>query len=851
MHGTCYSIEVTPKLPAALGRLQQLAEDLYYSWSFEVRGLFYQLHAELWIQCGHNPKLFLRRVSQRRLDLAADDPVFLDSYRIALANYDYYLEKPVRTGLPKLLDRDQDLIAYFSMEFGFHESVPIYSGGLGILAGDHCKAASDVGLPLVAVGLLYRQGYFHQDIDEYGNQHANYLETDFSHLPITPAKDPGGRDAVIRIDVEDGPIHARVWEARVGRVRLYLLDSDVPENSAANRTITYQLYGGDSGTRIRQEMLLGIGGVMALRALGLSPNAWHINEGHGAFQILERCREQVAAGMAFDAALELVGKNTVFTTHTPVAAGHDIFNQDLVLRLFGRYLTNLDITPDAFLSLGSSSSAQGGFNMTALALRGARFCNGVSRIHGTVASSMEGFIWPEVSHEENPIGYVTNGVHLHTFLAPEWRNLFDMELGHEWRNQLINPEYWNRLDQIPDYRYWSVRQTLKSQLIKDVQWRIRMRLERIGDSRSDIEHSLRCLDPSNSNTLVIGFARRFATYKRATLILRDIERLRRLLNTPGKPVIMLFAGKAHPSDLPGQELIRHVYELSQERDFRGKIIFLEGYNMGMARRLVAGVDVWLNTPEYPLEASGTSGQKAGLNGVINLSVLDGWWGEGYDGNNGWAVSPHPKRSGGERDQMEARTLLDLLEYEVIPSFFDFDGAGYSESWVRRSKASMKTILPRFNSQRMVMDYARNYYARAIAEGQRMSREGVEGASLLAQWKHRVTECWPGVSLRRLDEPVAQINVGESVHLRVGVKLASLTPADVIVECLIGRAASNGGLEVVDSKRLTPMDLNEQGEMEYGLDFQPGLAGLQYYKIRVYPFHPLMTHPFELGLMRWD
>ncbi len=851
MKGSCYSIEVQPRIPAPLSRLTELADDLFYSWSTDVRALFYYLQPELWVETGHRPKLFLRRISQQRLDEAAEDPIFLGSYHLALTDYDNYLAQSPRADLAGLFDLSRDLVAYFSMEFGFHESVPIYSGGLGILAGDHCKAASDLGLPLVAVGLLYRQGYFNQLIDSYGNQQADYPNTDFSQLPISPARDVAGNEIIITLDETEEPISLRVWQAKVGRIRLYLLDSDVEQNSARHRTITHQLYGGDSSTRILQEMVLGIGGVRALRALGLAPTAWHINEGHGAFQVVERCREKIGGNIGFNAALEMVAKNTVFTTHTPVAAGHDIFTAELVLYHFERMIGELGIAPEHFLSLGSSTAAQGGFNMTALALRGTRFHNGVSRIHGQVSSEMESYIWPQIAPHENPIGYVTNGVHVYSVLAPEWRNLFDMEFGHEWRNQLLNTDYWERIDEIPDYRYWSIRQTLKSQLFKDVATRIRKQQERNGDNPVDIEQSLVHLNPSNTRPLVIGFARRFATYKRATLILSDLERLARLVNDPERPLVFIFAGKAHPSDHPGQELIRKIFLLSRQKEFLGKIILLEGYNMAMTRRLVSGVDVWLNTPEYPLEASGTSGQKAGLNGVINLSVLDGWWGEGFNGENGWAISPHPNRPAAERDEIEAQTALDLLEYQIIPTYFDWDGQGYSAQWVKVSKASMKSILPRYNAQRMVMDYVRGYYTKAIEEGKSFASSAGEPAVELADWKERVHEGWPRVSMRRLDDPIEQVAVGEPISIRMAVELGELDPEDVTLECQVGTAADNGELQVVDTLRMVRDGRLESGEALFSLDFTPPLPGLQYYKLRLYPYHPMLTHPYEMGCMIWQ
>lgn len=850
MKGTCYSVEVRPKIPRQLERLTELSDNLYYSWSNQVRSLFYSLHPELWRTCIHNPKLFLRRISQRRLEHAAQNPTFLKNYHLVLADYDNYLNETVRIIDKELIDPKEDLVAYFSMEFGFHESVPIYSGGLGILAGDHCKAASDLALPLVAVGMLYRQGYFSQTIDAYGNQQAQYADTDFSSLPISPAKDANGNEITICIDELADPICVRVWEAKAGRISLYLLDADVPENSDSNRTITYQLYGGDLQMRILQEIVLGIGGVRALRALGFKPTAWHINEGHGAFQIIERCRELTKNKLKFDSAMESVAASTVFTTHTPVQAGHDIFSSDLITSHMTRLVSDLGLTIDEFISLGSSPSAQGGFNMTALALRGSRFHNGVSKIHGDVASEMEAYIWPQISMQENPISYVTNGVHLYSFLAPEWRNLFDMELGHEWRNQLLNEKYWECIDSIPDYSYWSIRQTLKSHLFKDASKRVVHQFQRNGSSPVDLEQTISSLNPANTNTMVVGFARRFATYKRATLIFRDTERLAKLVNNPDRPVIFIFAGKAHPNDLPGQHLISTIYKLSQQKEFQGKIIMLEGYNMAMARRLVAGVDVWLNTPEFPLEASGTSGQKAGLNGVINLSVLDGWWGEGYDGKNGWSIQPHPTSHPEERDKLESQTLMDLLEHHIVPTYFRRDGMGYSADWVRISKASMKTIIPKYNSQRMVMDYVKNYYSHAIQQGKKIELSEHKSAIDLASWKRKIHSRWPQVEIRRIDEPVSDIETGDTMPILVGAKLGELKPDDIVVECLIGRASNRMELVVESVLQLIPQDNDESGEVQFHLDLMPNLAGLQYYKLRAYPYHEMLTHRFELGYMIW-
>ena len=851
MTGTRYTLEVQPVLPTRLSRLPELANDLLYSWDRNVRGLFFRLDRAEWEASGHNPKVFLRRVAQQRLDDAAQDRIYMEYYHRVLAAYDSYHQEQLRSGVESHLGPAQDLIAYFCAEFGFHESLPIYSGGLGILAGDHCKAASDLGLPFVGVGILYRQGYFTQTIDGQGNQVAHYAPTNFADLPIVPALDASGAEVQVQVAMGDRDVMLKVWMAKAGHIKLYLLDSDLPGNDPVDRSITYLLYGGDTNTRIRQEIVLGIGGVRALRALGLQPTIWHINEGHAAFQILERCRERVKQGMDFNSALELVAAGTVFTTHTPVAAGHDIFDHNLMHHYFGGFVKELGIDIDNFLQLGSSPSAQGGFNQTALALRGSRVHNGVSRIHGGVASQMESYIWPQIPHDENPIAYVTNGVHVPTFLAREWVNLFDMRFGGEWRNELDNGTYWDRIDDIPDHSYWSLRQSLKSELLEDVRRRLVRQLRRNLCSEAQIERVIQHLSPHETDVLTVGFARRFATYKRATLLFSDPERLARLLNNPQRPVVLMFAGKAHPNDLPGQHLIQVIHEFARRPEFEGKIILLEGYDLSLARKLVTGVDVWLNTPEYPLEASGTSGQKAGINGVINLSVLDGWWGEGYNGENGWAITPHgPQYDTNYRNREEAQELLSILEKQVAPLYYERGGHGYSAGWVKMSKASMKSTIPQFNSLRMVMEYVTRFYGVALRQRKRLLENKAAGAIDLAQWKSKIARLWSKVKIRRLDTPVEELRSGVALSIRVAVQLEGLKPEDVVVECLVGVNNENGDFITQEHYALQSDGKVESGETAFALDMKPNLPGLQYYKLRMYPFHPLLSHPFEVGCMIW-
>ena len=849
MSETRFKLEVRPQIPERLQGMETLANDLYYSWDRNVRGLFYSMDRKLWRDCGHNPKVFLRRVSQSTLNKAAEDNLFIQEYSRILSVYESYLEKTSSPQICKHFEPGHDLIAYFCAEYGLHESFPIYSGGLGILAGDHCKAASDMGLPFVAIGLLYRQGYFIQTIDGNGQQHAHYTTTDFGALPVKSALDVDGQELHVSVDLPGRRVALKVWEASAGNIHLYLLDSDLQENNDADRAITFQLYGGDKTTRIQQEIVLGIGGMRAVRALGLKPTVYHINEGHAAFLILERCRELIEEGMDFASALELVAAGTVFTTHTPVAAGHDIFSAKLMTEYFTDYSKQLGLNMDDFLRFGGTPDNHSDFNMTTLALHGSRFHNGVSRIHGGVASQMEGYVWPQIPAEDNPMSYVTNGVHVPTFLAREWANLFDMRF-HEWRNNLLNEDFWSCLDEIPDHRFWSLRQELKTQMMETVTHRTCERLQREGASEAMLKRMTQFISQTESDILVFGFARRFATYKRATLIFSDPERLSRMLNNPERPAILIFAGKAHPNDKPGQELIRKIHEYSQRPEFIGKIILMEGYDMSLARKLVTGVDVWLNNPEYPLEASGTSGEKAAINGVINLSVLDGWWGEGYNNENGWAIAPHNQSfDPAYRDYQEASDMLDIIEHEIIPMFYSRGSHGYSRDWVRISRESMKSCIPRFNAMRMVNDYVEQFYAPARDQYRELESDNRVYATELAKWKQKVRQNWHTVTIERMDEATASLIYGDILPIQVKTKLEGLDPEDVIVECLIGVEDSQG--EFVIEERHHLQHAQQEGSMHtFKLGLEPSECGLKTYQIRIYPYNKYLSHPLEMGYMLW-
>jgi starch phosphorylase len=849
MLGKRFTIEYQPDIPKTLSRLPEIANDLYYSWNSEVRILFRRLDQELWEKCNHNPKLFLRRVSQQVLDCASLDSSFIKDYNRLLSGYTAYQNLEISPILSKTIDSESDFIAYFCLEFGFHESFKVYSGGLGILAADLCKAASDMAVPFVAVGLLYRQGYFGQEIDNYGRQVAKYYPAKFDQLPITECKNESGEALYVEVNFQNRVVKLKVWQAIAGNIKLYFLDSDIPENTEEDRKITYQLYGGDRETRILQEIVLGIGGVRALRKVGHNPTIWHINEGHASFSIIERCRERVAQGLDFDSALELVASSTVFTTHTPVPAGHDIFDEGLIHKYFNEYVKELKIDFKKYQALGQGNGSHG-FNMTTLALRCSRFHNGVSKVHGSVASDMEKYVWPQIDPKENPIDYVTNGVHIHTFLAPEWSNLFDMRFGN-WRSELNNEQFWQCLDDIPAHRFWSLRRELKTTLLSDLYQRITKQCLRNGRSKSAINHITQLIHPHDKDLLILGFARRFATYKRATLLFNDSERLARLLNNPEKPVLIVIAGKAHPKDEPGQELIKAIHELTQRSEFQGKVILVEDYDMVLARRMVAGVDVWLNTPEYPLEASGTSGQKAGMNGVLNLSVLDGWWAEGYNGKNGWAITPHGKEFDHKyRNQQEATDLLDIIENEVIPAYYDRGTQGYSTAWISMARESMKSIIPKFNSQRMLVDYFNKLYVGAKKQSTLMGANNAELAKELSAWKSKIDKAWDGVRIKCISEKPYILKQREIYTFKVNVYLNGLSKDDVAIECIMSDEKKD---ELFDNYQIYKFEFEEQdssGNSIFSLDLDPDASGVQYLRIRMYPYHKNLSHPFETGKTIW-
>jgi glycogen phosphorylase len=696
-------------LPRRINRLGKLAYNLWWTWTPDAQRLFQRIDSELWERTYHNPIRFLRKAPKSRLRAVTKDRYYIEFYDRTLRAFDQYMEARDTWLLTNHPERRNRPIAYFSTEFGLHETLPIYAGGLGVLSGDHLKGASDVGLPIVAVGFLYILGYFSQRITEDGWQEAHNLNLRFDEMPVLPILDEFGDPVTVSIELPDRDVYARLWEIKVGRVPLYLLDSNVEGNSPSDRELTARLYTSDLNSRISQEIILGIGGVRALRVLGYNPRFWHMNEGHSAFLALERIRELVEGGNTFNKAADIVRSSTIFTTHTPVPAGNDEFPLWLIDKYFSHLWPQLQLDREQFIDLARRHQSWGEtFSMPLLAFRFSEKQNAVSEKHEQVSKRMWKSRWPEIEEEDIPITHITNGVHTGTWLARRLRVLYDRYLGTNWLERLDRPETWQKIEDIPDAELWAVRRHLKRKLVAYM--RERARDQWLMDSVHPVQviASGVLLDPY---ALTIGFARRFATYKRASLILRDYERLLNIINKPNQPVQIIFAGKAHPADEPGKLLIQSVYRAVKKAENGGRLVFLEDYDMNLARYLVQGVDVWLNTPRPPNEASGTSGQKAAMNGVINFSVLDGWWREGYNGKNGWAIGDEREfDSPEEQDQAHADSLYDILENEIIPLYYNERSAdGLPGDWIEVMKESITTLAPRFSMRRMIKEYAECLY----------------------------------------------------------------------------------------------------------------------------------------------
>ncbi|MCR5145996.1 MAG: alpha-glucan family phosphorylase [Clostridia bacterium] len=704
-------ITVTPRLPERIKDLSKIANNLWWSWNTEFLRLFKQIDIDLWEKVEKNPVKFLKLVSQEKLDCVLHDNEFLKQYDEMVNNFNSYINSKNTWFSKKYPSNKNDLIAYFSAEYGLDEIIQIYSGGLGVLSGDHLKSASDLGIPLVAVGLLYKNGYFHQKINAYGEQEIEYRDLDISSLPITEVKNDNNENVIIDIQLPKATLFLKVWKINVGRVSLYLLDSDIDENDDEYREITSTLYGGEQETRIQQEMVLGMAGAKMLEALRLNPTVYHMNEGHSSFLILELINKIMQEKqVSFNIAKDIVSSKTVFTTHTPVPAGNDIFPITLIEKYFDKMWEKFGITKEEFLRLGMNPKADAdekGFNMGILALKIAGKKNGVSKLHGAVSRELFAEVWPNIIPHESPITYVTNGIHTCSWLAPNLKRLYNKYLIPFWQDMIFDDNVWKNIRNIPDKELWDAHIDRKRKLLTLVKDNTAERLKRNGYTYEEISKVVSGLNP---NALTIGFARRFATYKRATLIFKDLERITQILNDSERPVQIIFAGKAHPADEDGAELLKFINEISMKPQFKGKIFFLEDYSIGMSRYLISGVDVWLNNPRRPMEASGTSGQKASVNGVINFSILDGWWAEGYTATNGWKIGTNADYDNYEvQDNDDSESIYTTLEKKIIPSYYEKNDEGYSNSWLNMMKESIITTGGKFSTSRMLVDYVEKLY----------------------------------------------------------------------------------------------------------------------------------------------
>ena len=847
-----HTFNVVPKLPEPLEPLREIALNLWWTWQPDARRLFRHLDPDLWHRTNHSPLRMLQLSRQARLQEVAADEDFKREMLGVQAKLRAYMKQKDTWG--KLRAKKSPLsgpVAYFSAEFGFHESFPNYSGGLGILSGDHCKSASDLDVPFIAFSLLYRHGYFRQQINKDGWQDSVQLNQNFSHLPLSEALDSDGKPLYVQVEVLQRTVSAKVWALQVGRIVLYLLDTDIPENVEEDRLITAQLYGGDLEMRIRQEIVLGVGGVHALHAMKITPSVYHMNEGHSAFLSLELIRRQVADyGNDFYSALQVVASGNIFTTHTPVPAGNDAFPLDLMRKYFGSYPAKVGIDFDLFVSFGQTrKDPVEPFSMTILALRTSRHANGVSALHGKVSQGLWKDVWAGVPEHEVPITSITNGIHTRTWMAPEFSAVYDKYLPN-WESHLTDVDFWRGVYDIPDEVIWSTHQQLKKRLFDFVHERLRSQRSRLGESPEKLRSAGVLLDPE---VLTIGFARRFATYKRATLLFSDPERLIKLMNNAERPVQFVFAGKAHPKDEPGKRFIQEVYKFSRMPEFENRIVFLEDYDTYVGRRMYQGVDLWLNNPLRPLEASGTSGMKLPPNGGLNLSVLDGWWCEAFAQNRkaGWAIGEEIADGSVDfQNEVDVASLFHILETQVVPLYYAKPDGRLPLAWIQLMRESIRSITPVFNTHRMVREYTERLYEPAAAAHTVLAASGGAKARALSEWKDLIRAAWPMVRVDKVEADVfGQVQVAETIPVRAIVHLGSLSPKDVTVQAYYG--------EEYNCEILAPATTNlelsaklDGGAFLYHGSVAASESGSFGLSVRVIPTHPHLTQAHELRLIRW-
>ncbi len=843
---------VKPSLPLRLQPLEKLARNLWWCWNHSAIELFMRMDMELWEKTYHNPIGLLGNISQERLNELQADQSFLAHMDDVVHDLEDYLEQP--RWYQEKHKGEPCQVAYFSAEFGIHESLPTYSGGLGVLAGDHVKSSSDLGIPLIAIGIMYREGYFQQYLNADGWQQELYPDNDFPNMPMSLVRDQNGAPLHISIDLPGRTVKAQVWNITVGRTPMYMMDTNIPENSLEDRNITDQLYGGDHEHRVKQEILLGIGGMRLLQALGINPKVYHMNEGHSAFLGLERIRMLMDEGLNYQEAKDMVIASNVFTTHTPVAAGNDVFDLNLVGRYFRTYWERFGISQEEFYGMARKNpyDPNEAFCMTVLALRLASGLNGVAELHGQTSRGMWKDVWPGLPENEIPIGHVTNGIHLRSWVSYDMHALFNRYLGPHWRERTYAKESWEAVERIPDSELWRTHERRRERLVSFARNRVRKQWENRGANRRELMVANDILDPE---ALTIGFARRFATYKRGALIMSDMERLKRLLGNPDRPMQIVFAGKAHPHDVQGKEVIQRIVKTAQADDvLRQRVVFLENYDLNVAHYLVQGVDVWLNNPRRPLEASGTSGMKVPVNGGLNCSVLDGWWPEAYgpDLDNGWAIGNGEEYEDTHYgDEVEAKALFHILENEIIPIFYDRGTDGLPRRWIRMMKNGMRSICPVFNTDRMLMEYMQKFYLSAAERMTSLNEDDRKILHELNQWRDLISKEWQQVKVVDVNRVGPEINrIGENLMVQASVFLAGLIPDQVIVEAYHGPMDSRGSIEGGQSQVLKFTGEFHEGVAQFKGELDLASTGNHGFAIRVRPFHPRMSRNFDPGFLVW-
>ncbi len=839
-------VTVEINVPEELKALPVLAKNIWWTWNYEAQDLFESIDPDLWEQCEKNPITLLENLGMEHFESLRKNDAFLAKYKEVVKKFNDYMEEG--------RNKKSKQIAYFSMEYGLHDTIKIYSGGLGVLAGDYLKQASDDNVDMVGIGLLYRYGYFTQSLSVHGEQVDTFHPHNFSKMSAAPVRDKNGDRIKISIAFPGRTLHARVYRIDVGRIPLYLLDTDISENAPADRFITHQLYGGDWENRFKQEFLLGIGGIRLLDALNLNPSVYHCNEGHAAFTGLERLRKYVQEeGVGFHEAIEVVRASSLFTTHTPVPAGHDFFSEDMLRTYMPHYADRLGISWEEFIRLGKTNpdDTDEDYSMSVLATRMSREVNGVSKIHGEVSRNMFKDLYPGYFPEELHIGHVTNGVHYGTWTAKEWQELFSKTFGKDFLKNVADPDNWARIYEVPDQEIWEIRNKRRKALLDYIKQRLLNNLSRRQETPRRIYQVMEAIDP---NTLTIGFARRFATYKRAHLLFNDLDRLSKIVNNPDMPVQFIYAGKAHPADKAGQELIKHILDISKRKEFHGKILFLEDYDMELGRELVKGVDIWLNTPTRPQEASGTSGQKAALNGVMNFSVLDGWWAEGYQEETGWMLKEEKTFDNQDfQNELDAETIYNTLESEIAPMYYKRDSDGIPKQWVRWIKNCIARVAPHFTNKRMLDDYFAHFYNKLFESAEEMRVNNYSKARELVHWKHRVLNGWDGVevvSKKLLSNSGKTLLLGQPFVAELTLDLKNLKESDFGVEVVFVRKSVEGSREIMSVYEMEPGKTEGNNQVTYKCEIAAKHTGAFNYAFRMFPRHQSLAHRQDFNLIRW-